>query len=312
MTKITYFTVIGGILLVLVTALVVRIGIEEGIPKDESEESEEGQESIEEAQELDEAALQKIAEQKGIDSLLEYGQKLYERKDCEGAIEVFQYFIAHYPEHESTSFVQLLILDCYRQQDNWRKFIKEGQKIVVQMGDDEMGHGQSVQFGIAEAYARLGKLNEAKESYKKVIENYSEHYPTPQTITLLKKEAAERLKLAETASVCLLNSYVEAWYYSNGRSDPWYIGLPLVGDYSSTPKEKLCQKVISIFEKLMEEYPDNALADKMLFFEGRCYRDLHDYNKAVQLFQKVIQRYPTSDYAKEAEKIIYIIKKTTE
>ena len=48
----------------------------------------------------------------------------------------------------------------------------------------------------------------------------------------------------------------------------------------------------SIFEKLVEQYPDSSLADNALYWIGEIYYSHNDYETAVNYFNQVIEKYP--------------------
>lgn len=60
------------------------------------------------------------------------------------------------------------------------------------------------------------------------------------------------------------------------------------------------EKAIEIFNQVIDNMPYSDLADNAQFMIGSCYKRLQQYNEAVEAFQKLIHEYPTSDLIEEA------------
>ncbi|NQT21867.1 MAG: outer membrane protein assembly factor BamD [Candidatus Omnitrophica bacterium] len=60
------------------------------------------------------------------------------------------------------------------------------------------------------------------------------------------------------------------------------------------------EKAIEIFKKIIENSPYSEYADNAQFMMGMCHKKLMQYNEAVESFQKLTQEYPTSDLVERA------------
>lgn len=60
---------------------------------------------------------------------------------------------------------------------------------------------------------------------------------------------------------------------------------------------------IKLLQQIMNEYPDDILADDAYFQQGEIYeRQLHDKDKAMEIYREFLNKYPGSVYAAEARK----------
>ncbi len=66
----------------------------------------------------------------------------------------------------------------------------------------------------------------------------------------------------------------------------------------------LKQKAISLYERVLKEFPDYGDADKVRFFIAHEYRELGQYDKAIKAYQEVVDKHPKSPLMPEALLII--------
>lgn len=60
---------------------------------------------------------------------------------------------------------------------------------------------------------------------------------------------------------------------------------------------------IGLLQKILDEYPDDILADDAFFLQGEIHeRQLHDKDKAMEIYREFLTKYPGSVYAAEARK----------
>ena len=60
---------------------------------------------------------------------------------------------------------------------------------------------------------------------------------------------------------------------------------------------------ITLLKKIQNEYPDDILADDAFFMEGDIYEhQMHDKEKAKEIYRQFLDKYPGSVYAAEARK----------
>ncbi len=56
------------------------------------------------------------------------------------------------------------------------------------------------------------------------------------------------------------------------------------------------------FEGLLKQFPDYTHGDETLLLLGKSYKGLKMYDKAKEIFSKLLEKYPSSKYVKEAKK----------
>ncbi len=66
---------------------------------------------------------------------------------------------------------------------------------------------------------------------------------------------------------------------------------------------------VTRFKQVIDEYPDFKQNDQMFFITGKVYLLLREFDSSVSFFQKVINSYPKSKYAKKAVKMLRKVEK---
>ena len=61
---------------------------------------------------------------------------------------------------------------------------------------------------------------------------------------------------------------------------------------------------IARFKQVMDEYPDFTGNDKLLYYTGRTYMAMEDYDSALSFFQRLVGSHAKSKYAKKAQRQI--------
>jgi len=66
----------------------------------------------------------------------------------------------------------------------------------------------------------------------------------------------------------------------------------------------LKSKAIDLYAKILEEFPGYAQPDKVLFFMAHEYREMGSFDKMLDTYTKLVERYPESPYRFEAHLMI--------
>jgi outer membrane protein assembly factor BamD (BamD/ComL family) len=73
------------------------------------------------------------------------------------------------------------------------------------------------------------------------------------------------------------------------------------------------QKALDLFDRVLEKYPKYQKAPLCLFFKGYVYENLlHDLVKAKETYLQFIENYPTNEFAQAAQASIQNLGKTPE
>ncbi len=77
---------------------------------------------------------------------------------------------------------------------------------------------------------------------------------------------------------------------------------------------KNAEKSVELGNKLVEQYPESTWAPRTLFLMANYVYDeqLHDLDKAREAYERLIQDYPDSELAGDAQKLIEYLGMTTE
>ncbi|MCX5681054.1 MAG: tetratricopeptide repeat protein, partial [Candidatus Omnitrophica bacterium] len=75
-------------------------------------------------------------------------------------------------------------------------------------------------------------------------------------------------------------------------------------------KQKDYKKAIQEYEKLIQHYPKSREAPQAQLAIGQCYQDLDNNYRGFQEYQKVIEKYPFSDLSPEVVESQYKIGET--
>ena len=81
-------------------------------------------------------------------------------------------------------------------------------------------------------------------------------------------------------------------------------------------QEKFFVDAIHIFQKLVDEFPESDLADDALYNIGLCYFEMNQFQKCVEVLEKMIEKYPDAtitaiengnEFGKTSAKAYYLI-----
>jgi len=66
---------------------------------------------------------------------------------------------------------------------------------------------------------------------------------------------------------------------------------------------------LGLLQRILTEYPDDILADDSYFLQGEIYeRQLHDKEKAMEVYREFLNKYPGSVFAAEARKRFRVLR----
>jgi len=172
---------------------------------------------------------------------------------------------------------QLRIADSYIKDSDPDHGIEEYKKFLELYPDNQQA--SYVQYQIAMAYFSqiegsdrgLGAARKALEEFTRLKELFPRN-PYREIITLRTEKCRNIIADGEF--------YVGEFYY----------------------KKESYHAAISRFEGLLKQFPDYQGADQILLLLGKSYKALKMADKAREAFQTLIERYPTSEFVKEARK----------
>ena len=77
----------------------------------------------------------------------------------------------------------------------------------------------------------------------------------------------------------------------------------------STTRKEDYTRAVDVFENVLSDHPDANFLDVILFNYGRCLYKLERKPEARRRFEQLINDYPESEIASEANKIVGALKK---
>ncbi len=172
---------------------------------------------------------------------------------------------------------QLRIADSYIKDGDPDHGIEEYRKFLELYPDNQQA--SYVQYQIAMAYFSqiegsdrgLGAARKAQQEFTRLKELYPRN-PYREIITLRTEKCKNIIADGEF--------YVGQFYY----------------------KKESYRAAISRFEALLTQFPDYQGADHTLLLLGKSYKALKMTDKAREAFQTLIEKYPASEFVKEARK----------
>jgi len=151
----------------------------------------------------------------------------------------------------------------------------------------------------------LGKYQQAKAIYQKIIDRYPDNYRASKAlIEITKGQILELVKAGQDDKVLPEIDKLVATY-------PNHAFLPdtlcqIASNYykkasqpdSNQPNIIYFRKAAEIYEKVINELPaSRSFLPRACCYAGDCYRELGEYENAIKSYQKVIDTYPTCDMA---------------
>jgi len=130
-------------------------------------------------------------------------------------------------------------------------------------------------FNLAELYRRLGNFPQALDTYKALAKRFPSSHIAAQA-------AFECGEIYFLDRVALLNQ--QRLYYSP----------------SVSTTDAAYRQAISLYKKVLENFPDNQWKAFAVYRIGECYLQLKEYSRAKEAFERVVREYPGSLYAEAA------------
>ncbi|HMK56351.1 MAG TPA: outer membrane protein assembly factor BamD [Dissulfurispiraceae bacterium] len=197
--------------------------------------------------------------------------------------------------------------------DDARKVLLE-----VKNRDSQKKYGALAQLKIADSYAKEGEPDLAISEYRKFIENYPDNqfasYAQYQIAMAYYSQIESPDRGTGAAKSALIEfNRLKQLYPRNPYRDIVELRIEkaqntiadgdfMIGEFYY--KKESYQAALGRLEGLLVKYPDYKKADQTLLLIGKSYGALKMNDKAKETFNRLIQKYPASDAAKEASKLV--------
>ncbi len=200
------------------------------------------------------------------------------------------------------------------------KEYKEARKVLLEVKnrDTQKKYGALAHLKIADSYVREGEPDLAITEYRKFVELYPDNQYAPYAqyqigmIYFGQIESAERGTGAARTALEEFNR-LKKLYPRNPYRDIVELRIEKCrnilaeGDYLIAEfyfSKEAYKATVERLESLIARYPDYKREEVVLLLLGKALRELKDKNKANEVFDRLIKKYPSSKAAKEAKKLL--------
>lgn len=163
--------------------------------------------------------------------------------------------------------------------------------------------------GPADASAFAGDVDDSPEWFKKTDEVILQLTDLIKTLPEGDIKATRMIQLAEyywqkssrlhLKAVKNFNRIYDDWFLKDGASK----GIPepkLADQPAEKESDAVMQKAVSIYEFVIKKYPNHPKGDQAHYYLGNSYLQLTKKDQAVATLQKLVQRYPQSEFIPDA------------
>ena len=163
-------------------------------------------------------------------------------------------------------------------------------------------------FARGEQASQAGKTKRALSAYERIGKKYyfSQYAPEAQfRVAELLLGSGEPLE-AFAAYQALIDRYRGSKRFQRSVEQQYNIAVNSLTQKNSSvlgivPKKTSRDRVIQMFETIVRNAPSSVYAANSYYYVGRIYEGRKDYEKAVAAFQKVVDDYPKSQKAPQAQ-----------
>ena len=212
--------------------------------------------------------------------LYKQGLARFNKRDYSDALKKFQELKSIFPDSPPyTIWAELKVGDCHFFQKDYVEAIAAYEEFKkTHPSHEEMPY---IQYQIGMSYFnQMRTLDRDQTPTKKALSNFEyliANYPP----SLFVEKAKERIGICKKR-LADHEFYIGNYYYNRGgfQAAAWR------------------------FEGLLERFPKDSEEDKILYFLGKSYLELRQWEKAELVFTKIVTEYPKSSYSKEARAIL--------
>jgi outer membrane protein assembly factor BamD len=199
------------------------------------------------------------------------------------------------------------------------KEYKEARKVLLEVKnrDTQKKYGPLAHLKIADSYVREGELDLAITEYRKFIELYPDSQYAPYAQYQIAMTYFGQIESAERGTGAARTALEEfdrlkRLYPRNPYRDIVELRIEKCrntmaeGDYIIAEfyfNKESYRAAVERLEGLLIKYPDYKRLEEVLLLLGKSYRELKSKDKAKEVFDRLIKKYPSSKAAKEAMKL---------
>lgn len=200
-----------------------------------------------------------------------------------------------------------------------QKKYDEARKVLLEVKnrDSQKKYGALAQLKIADTYVKEGDPDLAITEYRKFIENYPDNQFASYAQYQIAMAYYSQIEAPDRGSGAAKSALVEfnrlkQLYPRNPYRDIVELRIEkatntiadgdfMIGEFYF--KKEAYQAAIGRLEGLLIQYPDFKKADRALLLLWKSFRALKMNDKATEILNRLSEKYPASDAAKEATKL---------
>lgn len=243
------------------------------------------------------------------------GKIFYDFKQFEPARDRFEWVVNNYPDKEVGYLAGSLILETYRQEENYNELARWADKLsdvikgeqAEQVREEVREFKLGAMFKSAEKLYANEKYEKAAEEYVKLVDRAPEHKNAPRALNNA-AVAYEKLKKYESA----MKLYERL--YRDYRDDP-LAGYGMYRVAVNSERFFEFEKAVRMYSMFYDEYEGRspeALEDTMSFDVSEKRRqalinaavlteNLQRFEEAAERYEEFVRQYPTSEEAPAAQ-----------
>jgi outer membrane protein assembly factor BamD len=214
------------------------------------------------------------------ETLYKQGLALFNKRDYSKALEKFKELKSSFPDSPPyTLWAELKVGDCLFFKEEYVEAIAAYEEFKkVHPSHEEMPY---VQYQIGMSYFnQIHTFDRDQTPTRKALSNF-EYLVTNYPPSIFVEKAKERIGICKKR-LADHEFYIGNYYYKHGKY----------------------QAAAWRFEGLLEKFPKDPDEDKTLYYLGKSYLELEQWENATLAFMKIVTEYPQSSYRKEVRAIL--------
>jgi TolA-binding protein len=207
-------------------------------------------------------------------------------KDYHAAEPLIEQVLTDFPGDGRLATACCLIGDAYRSARRHRQAIELYQYVIDKHGDSE--YAMWSQMGIAISNIDLGKKDAAQSAIETLCKNYASHPSFYKAV----RDIGDNYRYRDIHDKAR-DMYQIALSGLSGAEAFW----PKAGIAIASVHLKDYQTAEALTEQIRTEFANHAQLPESICLIGGAYRSVQDYDKALGLYQLILQAWPRSEQA---------------
>lgn len=207
-------------------------------------------------------------------------------------------FVVRTPTLEITAFGTAFCVEVYGDlRDSWVGVVEGEVRVHNLLTDDELEvrEGESVELKTLDRRFEVKPLSGMEaDMMRQEIRRIGSGLP---------EDIEPRVNLILPANKSRLETFLQTTAIATNGREPMRVhrllmnALNLLEEGMISDNKEILMRSVDELETALAYYDDPKYAPQMLMFIGAFYRDIRNYKKAIEVFDKVYNVYPESDYA---------------